>query len=109
MITALSPNYKIRVWGIGDNLNDVLSQSDCVAFPGGIGDSDSFYRFFKRRHGNATRAVHFRWLEARWDLYGSVLGRDLEYFDLLRGIDMTSSISNNQIQKSKGRMRQLPK
>ena len=91
MITALSPHYKVRVWGIADNLDNVLSQSDCVAFPGGIGDSDSFYRFFKRRHGNAIE----QFISNGGRYLGICMGQywaGSEYFDLLRGYDVVQYI-----------------
>jgi glutamine amidotransferase-like uncharacterized protein len=54
MIEALRHKYKIRIvsneFFTKENLKDV----DIVAFPGGIGDADSYYDFFKRRHGNAV-------------------------------------------------------
>ena len=93
MISALSPNYRVKVFGIFDNLNNVLSQSNCVAFPGGIGDSDSFYRFFKRRHGNAIESF----ISNGGKYLGICMGQywaGSEYFDILKGIDVVQYIKN---------------
>lgn len=91
MITALSPHYKVKVWGISDNLDYVLSQSDCVAFPGGIGDSDSFYKFFKRRHGNSIESF----LSNSGKYLGICMGQywaGSNYFDILQGYDVVQYI-----------------
>ena len=91
MITALSPHYRVRVWDIADNLDYVLSQSDCVAFPGGIGDSDSYYEFFKRRHGNAIA----NFVDNGGKYLGICMGQywaGSNYFDVLKGIDVVQYI-----------------
>jgi len=54
MHTSLLPNYNIRLFGTYSDIESVLSTADIVAFPGGIGDADTYYDFFKRRHGNAV-------------------------------------------------------
>jgi glutamine amidotransferase-like uncharacterized protein len=46
MINALQQSYKITIWSEQDNINKVLSKADIVAFPGGIGSSDKFYKLF---------------------------------------------------------------
>lgn len=48
MINALQQSYKITIWSEQDNINKVLSKADIVAFPGGIGSSDKFYKFFSQ-------------------------------------------------------------
>ena len=91
MIRALSPHYKIKLFGVNDDLKQVLSDVDCVAFPGGIGDSDSFYQFFKRRHGNAIESF----ISDGGRYLGICMGQywaGSEYFDLLRGIDVVQYI-----------------
>lgn len=54
MIEALRNDYKIKIVSNEFFTEENLKEVDIVAFPGGIGDSDSFYTFFKRRHGNAV-------------------------------------------------------
>lgn len=46
MTTALEDKYSIRLFGHQYLELDTFRQADIVAFPGGIGDSDSFDRFF---------------------------------------------------------------
>ena len=91
MITALTPKYRVRLFGIASDLNYVLSQSDCVAFPGGIGDADSYYKFFKRRHGNAIADF----VDNGGKYLGICMGQywaGSNYFDVLKGIDVVQYI-----------------
>jgi glutamine amidotransferase-like uncharacterized protein len=53
MIEALRNSYRIKIVSNEFFTDDNLKEVDIVAFPGGIGDADSYYTFFKRRHGNA--------------------------------------------------------
>ena len=46
MINALRSQYKIKVWTVHDDIDKVLKKTDILAFPGGIGSSDKFYKFF---------------------------------------------------------------
>ena len=52
VIRALSPNYEIKTFTILDDLDEVLSDADAVFFPGGIGDSDSYFDLFTRTKAN---------------------------------------------------------
>ena len=53
MVHALSPDYQIRIFEEkeldDDNFFDHL---DVIAFPGGIGDSDTYPNFFTRKRAN---------------------------------------------------------
>jgi glutamine amidotransferase-like uncharacterized protein len=53
MTKSLSSNYNVKTFNEKD-IEDVnfFNGVDIVAFPGGLGDSDSFYKFFTRRTGN---------------------------------------------------------
>lgn len=91
MITALSSHYNVKLFNVNDDLNEVLSEAQCVAFPGGIGDSDSFYEFFKRRHGNRIE----RFLSDGGKYLGICMGAywaGSNYFDILDGIDCVQYI-----------------
>ena len=46
MTTALEDKYSIRLFASQHLELDTFRQADIIAFPGGIGDSDSFDRFF---------------------------------------------------------------
>lgn len=52
MTTALSSKYQLISFNELDLTNLDLAVFDAVAFPGGIGDSDSFHNFFTRRLSN---------------------------------------------------------
>lgn len=53
MVHALSSKYQVRIFGEKElEDDDFFDHIDIIAFPGGIGDSDSFYKFFTRRVGN---------------------------------------------------------
>jgi len=53
MIKSLAEKYDVKTFDEKD-IEDVnfFDNIDIIAFPGGIGDSDSFYKFFTRRTGN---------------------------------------------------------
>jgi glutamine amidotransferase-like uncharacterized protein len=53
MVEALSPEFAIKTFDESQFNGDTLEDVDIVAFPGGIGDADRYYDFFKRREGNA--------------------------------------------------------
>jgi len=54
MIEALRSDYRIKIVSNEFMTPSNLKEVDAVAFPGGIGDADTYYDFFKRRHGNAV-------------------------------------------------------
>jgi len=54
MIAALRNKYNIKICSNEFFTSSNLKDIDIVAFPGGIGDADTYYDFFKRRHGNAV-------------------------------------------------------
>jgi len=82
MIKALSPYYDFKIFSVNDIAPDMFDDIDIVAFPGGIGDADSHYKFFTRRFA--------RQLEKYIDDGGRYLGicmgaywTDNWYFDLI--------------------------
>ena len=86
MIEALRNDYKIKIVSNEFFTEENLKEVDIVAFPGGIGDSDTFYTFFKRRHGNAIA-----FFVANGGFYlGICMGAywaGSHYFDLLDGME----------------------
>ena len=52
MVHALSSDYQIRIFEERELDDDLFSNLDVIAFPGGIGDSDSYANFFTRRRAN---------------------------------------------------------
>ena len=101
VIQSLSRYYDITIIGKDQIKADTLSQVDIVAFPGGIGDADSYFEFFPRRAGNAVadfvqRGGHYLGIcmGAYWA--GS------SYFDILDGVDAVQYIKrpNTEIRRS---------
>ncbi len=53
MVHALSSEYQIRIFQETELDNDdFFDHLDVIAFPGGIGDSDSYLNFFTRTRAN---------------------------------------------------------
>jgi len=91
MIAALTPKYQVDILSVDDFQDFKFQSYDCVAFPGGIGDSDSFYSFFKRRHANAVAAF----LANGGKYLGICMGAywtGSNYFDILEGLDCVQYI-----------------
>ena len=108
MINALSPGYNIKIFKTSDNIKEVLTGTDCVAFPGGIGDSDSYYKFFKRRHGNAIADF----VSDGGKYLGICMGQywaGSNYFDILEGIEVTQYIKRPtaEIKRSYGTVAEI--
>jgi Biotin-protein ligase, N terminal len=82
MVEALSGEFEIKIFGEAGFEKETFDDIDIVAFPGGVGDSDKYYEFFKRREGNAVAdfvARGGKYLGVCMGAYWA--GRD--YFDLL--------------------------
>jgi len=91
MTQALQDGYEIDRFTLDDDLEEVLSGTDIVAFPGGIGDSDTHFDFFTRRDGN--KIADF--LDAGGFYLGICMGAywaGSRYFDLLDDVDATQYI-----------------
>jgi glutamine amidotransferase-like uncharacterized protein len=91
IIRALSPQYEVKLFTVQDNLDEVLNDVDGIVFPGGIGDSDSYFDFFTRSKANKIASFI-----ARGGRYiGICMGAywaGPRYFDLLDGIDAVQYI-----------------
>jgi glutamine amidotransferase-like uncharacterized protein len=95
MVHALSSDYQIKIFS-EEELDDdeFFTNLDVIAFPGGIGDSDSFPNFFTRRRSNKvadfiSRGGHYLGIcmGAYWA--GS------RYFDILDGIEPVQYIKRD--------------
>jgi glutamine amidotransferase-like uncharacterized protein len=99
---ALSANYQIQIFGKSDlDKVDFFNGIDVVAFPGGIGDSDSYPDFFTRRQAN--KIADF--IQNGGHYLGICMGAywaGSRYFDLLDGVDATQYIKrpNTDIRRS---------
>lgn len=104
MVHALSSDYQIRIFGEkeldDDNFFDNL---DVIAFPGGIGDSDTFPNFFNRRRSN--KIANF--ISSGGHYLGICMGAywaSSRYFDILDGIEAEQYIKrpNADVKRSYG-------
>jgi len=104
IINVLSSNYNIRLFSEDDILNtNFFSDISLIIFPGGIGDSDSMYRFFSRRTGNKIA----KYIEDGGRYLGICMGAywaDQWYFDLIDDIRAVQYIKqpNADIRRSYG-------
>jgi len=87
MVSALSPNYNIRIFKEKDLDNDnFFDDLDVIAFPGGLGDSDSYPNFFTRTRANRIA----RFLEGGGHYLGICMGAywaGERYFDILTDVN----------------------
>ena len=82
MIKALSSYYNFRIFSEHDIASDMFDGIDIVAFPGGIGDADSHYKFFTRRFANQLA----KYIDEGGRYLGICMGAywtDQWYFDLI--------------------------
>jgi len=92
MTLALSPHFDVKLFDKTQVNESTLAGVDIVAFPGGIGDSDSYDKFFRRRAENTiadyvANGGHYLGIcmGAYWA--GS------RYFDILDGVDAVQYIT----------------
>lgn len=100
---ALESGYNIRTFSRDACNPQTLKRADIVAFPGGIGDADSYDKIFRRRTGNAVAdfvAQGGRYLGICMGAYwaGSY------YFDILDSVDAVQYIKRptSDIRRSYG-------
>ena len=85
IVQSLSKEYQIKYFNEKDNLYRVLQDATVVAFPGGIGDADRYYDFFKRRSAN----IIADFVESGGHYLGICMGAywaDRYYFDILNNV-----------------------
>jgi len=104
MVHALSSDYQIRIF-TDEELDDntFFNNLDIIAFPGGIGDSDTYPNFFTRRRAN--RIAEF--ISGGGHYLGICMGAywaGKRYFDILDGVDPVQYIKqpNTDIKRSYG-------
>lgn len=94
MIKSLSSNYKINLFNTDSDLLTVLNNTDVIAFPGGIGDADSYDRFFRRKHANMIADF----VESKGYYLGICMGAywaGSYYFDILNEIEPVQYIKQD--------------
>lgn len=92
MVHALSSEYQIRIFSEKE-LDDpeFFNNLDVIAFPGGIGDSDSFFDFFTRTRSNRIE----QFILGGGHYLGICMGSywaGSRYFDLLHGVNTVQYI-----------------
>lgn len=104
MVHALSSEYQIRIFNEKELDDDTFFEHlDVIAFPGGIGDSDSYPNFFTRRRAN--RIAEF--ISSGGHYLGICMGAywaGERYFDILDGVDPVQYIKrpNADVKRSYG-------
>jgi glutamine amidotransferase-like uncharacterized protein len=92
MIASLHEDFDILIFDESQFSADTLANCDIVAFPGGLGNVDMYYSFFKRQQGNVIAdfvASGGKYLGICMGAYWA--GRD--YFDLLINLDPVQYIT----------------
>ena len=104
MVDVLSVNYNIKIFGEKELDDDsFFNDLDVIAFPGGIGDSDSYPDFFTRTRANRIA----RFLDGGGHYLGICMGAywaGSRYFDLLTDVDAVQYIKrpNAKVRRSFG-------
>ena len=91
IVRALSSQYEIKIFTVRDDINEVLSDVDAILFPGGIGDSDSYFDLFTRTKANRIS----RFISEGGRYIGVCMGAywaGSRYFDLLDKVDAVQYI-----------------
>jgi len=90
IITALSDKYDFRLFGKNEMEDGFFDNMDMVAFPGGIGDSDSYDTLLKKNQDAIRNYVDGggRYLGICMGAYWA--GQD--YFNILQGMDAVQYI-----------------
>lgn len=87
MVHALSSDYQIRIFSENDIDDDnFFDHLDVIAFPGGIGDSDSYPNFFTRTRANRIA----RFISDGGHYLGICMGAywaGSRYFDILNDVE----------------------
>ena len=92
LVHTLSSQYQIRIFSETElDDDDFFTGIDVIAFPGGIGDSDSYFDFFTRKRAN--RIAEF--ISNGGYYFGSCMGAywaGSRYFDILDSVDAVQYI-----------------
>ena len=91
MMISLSEHYNIKLFDESTLKDTIHSGIDIIAFPGGIGDSDTYYEFFRRRTANMVADF----LDRGGHYLGICMGAywaGSHYFDLLDDVDAVQYI-----------------
>jgi glutamine amidotransferase-like uncharacterized protein len=90
MVTALGGSFNVRRFHIDDDFNSVLHDTDILAFPGGIGDSDTFNKLLRDK----VELIH-EFISVGGKYIGICMGAywaGSRYFNLLDSVDAVQYI-----------------
>lgn len=88
---ALESHYRVKWFDVRSNLDEVLDNVDGLLFPGGIGDSDSYFDFFTRTKANKIASF----VDGGGRYIGVCMGAywaGSRYFDILDKVDVVQYI-----------------
>lgn len=90
MYEALSSDYIVDMFHTDQIKNNIFKKADIVAFPGGIGDSDTFYKYVAEKADYVREAIYLgkRYLGICMGAYWA----GYHYFDIVEGIDAVQYI-----------------
>lgn len=94
MYEALSNDYNIKFFSNDNFTVNTIKKSDIIAFPGGIGDSDSFDHIFRNKHID----IISEYVEKGGRYLGICMGAywaSKHYFNLLNGIKVVQYIKRD--------------
>ena len=94
IIRALSPKYEIKIFTVDNDLDEVLNDCDGLFFPGGIGDSDSYFDFFTRTKANTVATFISRGGKYLGICMGAYWAGS-RYFDILDNVDAVQYIKQS--------------
>lgn len=91
MIKSFGQDYKIKMFSANECNSETFSSFDLLAFPGGIGDANSYDRFFRRKSQKAV----VDYIEQGGKYLGICMGAywaGSYYFDILDDVDAVQYI-----------------
>lgn len=91
MLSALYPHYSFKLFNEEQINKEFFDDIDMIAFPGGIGDADTYFGFFKRKTANHVAD----YIERGGRYLGICMGAywaGPNYFDILDGIEIEQYI-----------------
>ncbi len=90
MYEALSMDFDVHLINRNQIKSSVLKRADIIAFPGGIGDSDTFYKYLYDKADYIREAVYFG--KAYLGICMGAYWAGHHYLDIVEGIDAVQYI-----------------
>jgi glutamine amidotransferase-like uncharacterized protein len=106
IIEALSPEYSFKIFTKHEVESDFFDDVDMVAFPGGVGDSESYHHLFKN---NGTKINDF--INRGGKYLGICMGAywaSEEYFNILDGVKAEQYITRPNTDTKRPHAKAMP-